>query len=153
MHDHDHGLDEHAHTHDGGHSHTHNGGHSHAHNGGHGPAAGGENYSARAHPEPVVLDIGAAGGDVGGEAIATGQDDCRTHKDVLEREISGRPAYTAVFDKLREGTYTLWVEGAARARNVGIMGAEVAQLDWSGAGMPSAASPSTVSAPPTPARG
>lgn len=125
---------------------------------------GGENYSARAHPEPVVLDIGedigaliihtdAAMHGVEVEISATGQDDCRTHKDVLEREISGRPAYTAVFDKLREGTYTLWVEGAARARNVGIMGAEVAQLDWSGAGMPSAASPSTVSAPPTPARG
>ena len=44
------------------------------------------------------------------EISATGQDDRRSHKDVLEREINGRPAYTAVFDNIREGSYTLWVE-------------------------------------------
>jgi hypothetical protein len=105
--------------------------------------AGSENHSARAHPEHVVLDIG---GDVGAliihtnarmhgvevEISATGQDDRRTHKDVLEREINGRPAYTAVFDKLHEGTYTLWVGDVARAREVTVTGSAVAELDWSG---------------------
>jgi hypothetical protein len=105
--------------------------------------AGGEKYSARAHPEHVVLDIGE---DIGAlivhthaglhgvevEISATGQDDRRTHKDVLEREINGRPAYTAVFDKLSEGTYTLWVADLARARDVSITGASVAELDWTG---------------------
>ena len=67
------------------------------------------------------------------EISATGQDERRTHKDVLEREINGRPAYTAVFDKLREGTYTLWVDDVARARDVAVNGAAIAELDWSGA--------------------
>lgn len=105
--------------------------------------AAGENYSARAHPEPVVLDIGedvgaliihthAAMHGVEVEISATGQDGRRTHKDVLEREIGGRPAYTAVFDKLHAGTYTLWVDNLARARDVAVTGAAVAELDWSG---------------------
>lgn len=112
-------------------------------------AGDGERYSARPHPEPVVLDIG---GDIGAlivhtdaamhgveiEVSATGADHDRTHKDVLEREIRGSPAYTAVFDGLLEGTYTLWVEGVPRARDVAIDGAAVAQLDWSGGGLPTA---------------
>jgi hypothetical protein len=116
--------------------------HSHATSGDHARASSPENHSGRAHPEPVVLDIGE---DIGAliihtdagmrgaevEISATGEDHRRTHKDVLEREINGRPAYTAVFDKLREGTYTLWVDGVARARNVNIAGAAVAELDWS----------------------
>jgi hypothetical protein len=102
-----------------------------------------ENHAARRHPEHVVLDIGedigalivhTDGGMLGVEVeiSATGQDDRRSHKDVLEREINGRPAYTAVFDKLREGTYTLWVDGVARARDVAISGGAIAELDWSG---------------------
>jgi hypothetical protein len=121
--------------------------HTHAHAGGTGEHTHtGEIYSARPHPEPVVLDIG---GDVGAliihtdaemhgievEISVTGQDEARTHKEVLEREINGRPAYTAVFDVLSEGTYTLWVHGAAVAREVAIAGASVAELDWS-AGVP-----------------
>jgi hypothetical protein len=92
----------------------------------------------------VVLDIG---GDVGAlivhadvallgaevEISPTGADDRRSHKDVLQREINGRPAYTAVFDRLREGTYTLWVDGIARARGVAVSGAAIAELDWSSA--------------------
>jgi hypothetical protein len=66
------------------------------------------------------------------EISATGQDDRRTHKDVLEREISGRPAFTAVFDMLREREYTLWVDDVAYAREVVVVGGEVAELDWSG---------------------
>ena len=90
----------------------------------------------------MVLDIG---GDVGAlivhtdaamlgvevEISPTGRDDERSHKDVLQREINGRPAYTAVFDKLPAGTYTLWVNDRARAREVAIQGATIAELDWS----------------------
>ena len=64
------------------------------------------------------------------EISATGHDDQRTHKDVLEREINGHPAYTAVFDKIREGSYTLWVDDFARARGVVVTGGAVAELDW-----------------------
>jgi hypothetical protein len=129
----------------GGHSPSHRHGHSHRRGGGdheHSHGLGEENYAARRHPEQVVLDIGE---DIGAlivhtdagmlgvevEISATGQDDRRTHKDVLEREINGRPAYTAVFDKVRQGSYTLWVDDVARAREVLVTGATVAQLDWS----------------------
>jgi hypothetical protein len=90
----------------------------------------------------VVLDIG---GDLGAlivhtharmvgvevEISATGSDGERSHKEVLEREIEGRPAYTAVFDKVRAGSYTLWVDDVPRERGVVIIGGAVAELDWS----------------------
>ena len=120
------------------HSHAHS--HSHVHD--HSQETPGENYAARRHPEAVVLDIG---GDLGAlilhtdaemvgvevEISATGQDDRRTHKDVLEREINGRPASTAVFDKVRQGSYTLWVEDVARSRDVLVTGGAISELDWS----------------------
>ena len=65
------------------------------------------------------------------EISATGQDDRRSHKDVLEREINGRPAYTAVFDNIREGTYTLWIDDVACERGVVVSGGAVSELDWS----------------------
>jgi hypothetical protein len=117
----------------------------HSHGSGvHAHASGEENHAARPHPEHVVLDIGE---DLGALIVYTdaamlgveieisprGEDDRRSHKDVLEREINGRPAYTAVFDKVPEGTYTLWVDDTARARNVAISGGEIAELDWRGA--------------------
>jgi len=114
--------------------------HSHAH--GHNHGAGGENYSARRHPESVILDIGGeigalivhTDGDMHGvevEISATGRDDQRSHKDVLEREINGLPAFTAVFDKVREGSYTLWVDDVARARDVVVTAGALSELDWS----------------------
>ena len=117
--------------------------HSHG-NGVHAHASGEENHAARPHPEHVVLDIGE---DLGALIVYTdaamlgveieispiGEDDRRSHKDVLQRELNGRPAYTAVFDKVREGTYTLWIDDTAHARNVAISGGEVAELDWRGA--------------------
>jgi hypothetical protein len=101
-----------------------------------------EQYAARRHPEPVVLDIG---GDLGAlivhtdarmvgvevEISAAGSDGERTHKEVLEREIGERPAYTAVFDRVRAGSYTLWVDDIARERGVAVSGGAVAELDWS----------------------
>jgi hypothetical protein len=108
----------------------------------------GEHYTARRHPEPVVLDIGGNlgalvvhtdAGMVGVEVeiSATGSDGERSHKDVLEREIEGRPAHAAVFDKVRAGSYTLWVDDVARERGVVVIGGAVAELDWTGPSPPS----------------
>lgn len=106
-----------------------------------------EDYAARPHPEFVVLDIGdrlgalivhtdAALHGVEVEISPTGADDERSHKEVLERRAGGRPAYTAVFDRLVHGSYTLWVDGVAYARDVHVAAAAVAELDWTGARAP-----------------
>lgn len=101
-------------------------------------------YSARSHPEYVVLEIGE---DVGALIVHTdaelhgveieispaGDDAQRSHKEVLERSTGGRPAYTAVFDRVPEGAYTLWTAGVPRARNVTVAGGQVAELSWVGA--------------------
>jgi hypothetical protein len=103
-----------------------------------------ENYSARPHPEYVVLDIG---GDLGALIVYTdaamhgseveispaADDSSRSHKDVLARGEGGKVAFTAVFDRLPEGLYTLWTEGVARARGVEVSAGTVAELDWVGA--------------------
>ena len=108
--------------------------HSHAHQH--------EHYAARPHPEFVVLDIGEDAGaliihtdpemhGVEVEISLAGEDTRRSHKEVLQRAINGRPAYTAVFDGLSTGSYTLWVGGEPRARGVRIMGGRITELDWS----------------------
>jgi hypothetical protein len=100
-----------------------------------------ESYAARAHPEYIVLDIGEEFGalivhadaelhGVEVEISPAGRDESRSHKEVLERTINGRPAFTAVFDKLEQGRYTLWTDGVPRARAVPITGGEIAELDW-----------------------
>jgi hypothetical protein len=100
-----------------------------------------EEHAHRPHPEHVVLEIGdelgalivLAGRDAHGleiEISRSGEDDRRSHKDVLERSLGGRPVYAAVFDRLEEGTYTLWVDGTARARGVAVAGGRVGELDW-----------------------
>ncbi len=105
--------------------------HSHAH----------EGYAARPHPEYVAIDIGEECGaliihaDPGMHGIeieisATGEDEDRQHKEVLERSIRGEPAFTAVFDRVAEGSYTLWVNDEPRAREVEITRGEIAELDW-----------------------
>jgi hypothetical protein len=110
-----------------------------------------EIYSARKHPEFVVLDIGDGvgalivhadrhmhGAEV--EISPSGHDRDRSHKDVLERSLGGQPAFTAVFDSLRAGTYTLWSGNQARARGVEIQAGAVTQVDWrSAAGTANAA--------------
>jgi hypothetical protein len=128
-----------VHVHEG---HVHQG---HVHQGHVHPHAPAENYSARPHPEFVVLDIGEdvgalivhTDGDMHGmevEISPAGDDARRSHKDVLERSINGRPAFTAVFDGLKAGAYTLWTGGDARTRDVIIEGGEIAELDWSARG-------------------
>ena len=118
--------------------------HSHGHGHDHSHGAGEEDYTSRPHPEHVVLDIGE---DIGAliihtgagmlgmevEISATGQDDQRSPKDILERQIGGSPAYTAVFDKVREGTYTLWVDDVARERDVHVSGGAIGELRWTDA--------------------
>ena len=100
-----------------------------------------EDYSSRKHPEFIVLDIGDDVGalivhadpDMHGveiEISPAGDDGHRSHKQVLERTIDHRPAFTAVFDGLAAGGYTLWVEGTARARDVRVEECAVAELDW-----------------------
>jgi hypothetical protein len=102
---------------------------------------GHHHYSARAHPEFVVLELGdevgalivhtdAAMHGVEVEISPDGADDHRSHKEVLERRAGGRPAFTAVFDGLAAGRYTLWVDGAPRARDVEIEGGRIAELHW-----------------------
>lgn len=119
----------------GDHTHVHGDGHAHAH-----PHAV-EDYAARKHPEFVVLDIG---GELGAlilycdpelhgveiEISPDGEDARRSHKQVLERDSGGRAEFTAVYDGLPEGAYTLWVDDEPRARGVRIEGGYVAELDW-----------------------
>jgi hypothetical protein len=98
-------------------------------------------YAARSHPEFVVLDIGEDTGALivqtdpamHGIEIEISRDDAdsrRSHKQVLERTIGGRPAFTAVFDNLTAGTYTLWTDDRVAMRDVEIAGGSIAQLDW-----------------------
>jgi hypothetical protein len=106
-----------------------------------GSAASAENHAARPHPEYVVLDVGGAYGaliihadaelhGVEIEISLDGEDEHRSHKQVLERTINGSPAYSAVFETLEQGRYTLWTDGVPRARGVAIIGGEVATVDW-----------------------
>lgn len=98
-------------------------------------------YSTRTHPEYVAIDIG---GELGAlilrtepgmhgvevEISRTGHDDERSHKQVLARGADGEPQYTAVFDALRAGRYTLWVDDEPRSRGVHVAAGEVAEVDW-----------------------
>jgi hypothetical protein len=106
-----------------------------------------EQYASRDHPEPVVLEIG---GELGALVVYTDpalhgreieisrarEDGRRSHKDVLNRPVNGRPTYAAVFDRLREGSYTLWAGGVPAARDVAVTGASITELDWRGENAP-----------------
>jgi hypothetical protein len=96
---------------------------------------------ARPHPEPVVLDIGGSIGalivyadealiDTPVEVSPAGADDGKFHQHVLERPMPEGTSYAAVFDKIAEGKYTLWLHGEPRARDFEITGGEVAEVDW-----------------------
>jgi hypothetical protein len=121
-------------------SHTHDPSHPCAHT--HPPVDKpvGEGYSVRKHPEFVVLEIGENLGalilhtepDMHGVEIEISpvhDHHRRSHKQVLERSINGRSAFTAVFDGLTAGTYLLWKHGEACAR-VTVAGGAVSRLDW-----------------------
>jgi hypothetical protein len=98
----------------------------------------------RPHAEPVVLDIGGTIGalvvyagadliDTPVELSPTGDDDARFHQHVLERPMPEGTSYAAVFDRITEGQYTLWLDGEPRVRDFMIHGAEVAEVDWTAA--------------------
>ena len=65
-----------------------------------------------------------------------GHDHDRAHKDVLNRPINSRPTYAAVFDKIEEGSYTLWIGGAPIEKDVAVTGATITELDWRGLSIP-----------------
>jgi hypothetical protein len=94
----------------------------------------------RPHPEPVVLDIGGTLGalivhadpellDTPIEISPAGHDDEREHQHILERPLPAGTAYAAVFDKIEQGAYTLWMNGQVCARDVSIDGGRVTQVD------------------------
>ena len=98
----------------------------------------------RPHPEPVVLDIGGSNGalvvyadedliDTPIEISPTGDDVAKVHQHVLERPMPDGTSYAAVFDKVTEGGYTVWLHGEPRVRDLVITGGEVAQIDWTAA--------------------
>lgn len=96
---------------------------------------------AEVRAQPVVLDLGDGVGALivrtdpgllGLEVEISPSDDDgrREHKQVLRRALGPEIATVLVYDGLPEGEYTLWVEGAARARGVRVEGGKVAELDW-----------------------
>lgn len=96
---------------------------------------------ARPHPEPVVLDIGGTFGalivradpellDVPIEISPAGRDGARAHQHVLERPLPVGTAYAAVFDKIEEGRYTLWMHDQVQARDITIHGGQITELNW-----------------------
>jgi hypothetical protein len=100
-------------------------------------------HAERRRTQHVVLDIG---GDIGALVVHTepalldleveispsGDDAARSHKEVLERSVGGSFGPVLVFDDLREGEYTLWLDGVARDRGIRVAGGAVAVLDWRG---------------------
>lgn len=102
---------------------------------------------ARPHPEPVVLDIGGTVGalivhadaeliDTPVEVSPAGADAERFHQHILERPMPGGTSYAAVFDKITEGRYTLWLHDEPRERDFEIVGGRVAEVDWRAGGRP-----------------
>ena len=85
-----------------------------------------ERYADRTHPEFVVLEIG---GELGALIIYT---DADMHGREIEISPGGTPAFSAVFDQIPDGRYTLWVDDVARSRDVRVAGGEVGELDWRG---------------------
>lgn len=99
---------------------------------------------ARAHPEPVVLDIGGSIGalivrgdaelfDVAVEISPADADPGapRSHQHFLPRPAGdGESVHAAVFDRVAEGVYTLWMHSQPREHGVQIRGGTVAEVDW-----------------------
>ena len=96
-------------------------------------------HSTDARPEHVMLDLGPGigalvlhtGADLHGKEIEispAGRDGERSHKQVHERPVAGRPFYGAVFDSLPAGEYTLWLDDRPLRWNVAVAGAAVTDL-------------------------
>ncbi|HEY3462054.1 MAG TPA: hypothetical protein VGK62_01200 [Gaiellaceae bacterium] len=96
-------------------------------------------HSTDARPEHVMLDLGPGvgalvlrtGAELQGAEIEispAGRDAERSHKQVHERPVSGRPLYAAVFDRLPAGEYTLWLDDRPLRRDVAVAGAAVTDI-------------------------
>jgi hypothetical protein len=96
-------------------------------------------HSKDARPEHVMLDLGPGVGalvlhtdarlhGVEIEVSPAGRDGDRSHKQVHERPVAGRPLYAAVFDRLPAGEYTLWLDDRPLRRHVAVAGAAVTDI-------------------------
>jgi len=96
-------------------------------------------HSTDARPEHVMLDLGPGvgalvletGAELHGvevEISPSGRDGERSHKQVHERPVAGRPLYAAVFERLPAGEYTLWLDGRPLRREVAVAGAAVTDI-------------------------
>ena len=112
--------------------HSHDGhDHDHSHN---------HHDTGELRAQPVVLDLG---GEIGALIVHTspellgaeieispeGDDGNRQHKQVLRRLLGPETATVLVYDNLREGEYTLWLDEAEPIRSVRVDGGRVAELD------------------------
>jgi hypothetical protein len=96
-------------------------------------------HSKDPRPEHVMLELGPGVGalvlhtaaDLHGmeiEISPSGSDGERSHKQVHERPVAGRPLYAAVFDRLPAGEYTLWLDDRPLRRNVAVAGEVVTDI-------------------------
>ena len=96
-------------------------------------------HSRDARTEHVLLDLGPGvgalvlhtGAELHGSEIEispAGRDAERSHKQVHERPVAGRPLYAAVFDRLPAGDYTLWLDGRPLRHDVAVAGAAVTDI-------------------------
>jgi len=96
-------------------------------------------HSTDVRPEHVMLDLGPGvgalvlrtGPDLHGAEIElspAGRDGDRSHKQVHERPVAGRPLYGAVFDRLPAGEYTLWLDDLPLRRDVAVAGEAVTDI-------------------------
>jgi len=99
-----------------------------------------EAQAGRVHDMQVVLDIGTGIGalilyapsDLLGHEIEVSRadDEHRTHSEVLERRIAGRPVFAAVYASLAEGRYRIWGYDDMPVTEMEITGGQVAEVDW-----------------------
>jgi hypothetical protein len=98
-------------------------------------------HSKDARPEHVMLELGPGvgalvlhtGSDLHGveiEISPAGRDGERSHKQVHERPVAGRPLYGAVFERLPAGEYTLWLDDEPLRRGVAVAGAAVTDITF-----------------------
>ena len=76
----------------------------------------------------LVLRTGADMHGAEVEISPAGRDGERSHKQVHERPVNGRPLYGAVFDSLPAGEYTLWLDDQPLRRDVSVAGEAVTDI-------------------------
>jgi hypothetical protein len=76
----------------------------------------------------LVLHTGADLHGMEIEVSPAWRDGERSHKQVHERPVAGRPRYGAVFDSLPAGEYTLWLDDRPLRRDVAVAGAVVTDI-------------------------